>query len=36
MEALEKGAGVDGPGQRGIASRLDALEDRIAALEAAN
>ena len=33
IEALEKGAGVGGKGERGIAQRLDNLEDRIAELE---
>lgn len=33
LDALEEATGVDGTGSRGIATRLDDLEDRIAALE---
>lgn len=33
VEELEKATGMDGEGKRGIASRLDDLEDRIATLE---
>lgn len=33
VEKLESAAGVGEPGKKGIATRLDDLEDRIAALE---